>query len=447
MASDGPPKRPGTSSGAPRVPPPPKLSFVEEAEEAEEPASEPTSQPASEPTSQPTDAPSPEVEARAALSIDLDLDAAVEFVVPPEPPPPPARRGVLPPPKSDGKRVQPLGTRGQRNSGARKRPSASGLPAGMRAPGVPQETEPENTDILIASAVAALTEGDPAENSFVSLTEVPPAAAATSATALPTPRPSGEPVPKERKRRGFVWFAVAALAGLAVLAIAFSGGDDDEPKEASAASVVTAANKPPLEPEDEAVTAAVSAATPEPDLPPLAVEVPPDLGGAWDELGDAPDVGGEVVAALDVGSAELPPDLVEPVEAGGADEAGADVKRKSARAGNRQRQRQRQRTPKKSTASNARPPPAAPPKQPADAAALLADARKALAAGQARKAYSLAAKSRGAKRTSAALIVMAKAACRFGGESQAKSAFNQLSVGNRRGLRAECRNHGVRLGL
>jgi hypothetical protein len=70
-----------------------------------------------------------------------------------------------------------------------------------------------------------------------------------------------------------------------------------------------------------------------------------------------------------------------------------------------------------------------------------------LASGDARRAYALAVKSRKAKSSSAALVVMAKAACRFGGERQAKSAFGQLRVSDRRGIRAECRKRGIRLGL
>ena len=170
-------------------------------------------------------------------------------------------------------------------------------------------------------------------------------------------------------------------------------------------------------------------------------DVPPDLGGAWVELEERFDVG-ELVENLDVGSTDDP-------EAESSEDVGQEEQSNPDANGSRKtaRPRKRKRDPKQPATSSSRPPPAAPANQSADASTLLADARKALADGQSRKAYSLASKSRSAKRTSAALIVMAKAACRFGGESQAKSAFNQLSVTNRRGLRAECRNHGVRLGL
>lgn len=40
----------------------------------------------------------------------------------------------------------------------------------------------------------------------------------------------------------------------------------------------------------------------------------------------------------------------------------------------------------------------------------------------------------------------AKAACRMRNASKAKHAFDQLSVGQRRGIRGECRDNGVRQG-
>lgn len=395
---------------------------------------------ARETTPEAGEAPSPDdAGAPTELSVDIEFDAepAAEPIAPAEPE---VRRGVLPPPASQGKRVQPLGNKGQRSSGAPKRPSASGLPSGMRAPGVPEETAAENTDVLIASAVAALTEGDPADHSSALLTAEPLPSAASSATALPTPQPAPTPAPEQRKRRGLVFFGVAALASLALLAIVLAGGDDDEPEQATAAGVVAAADIPST----AAPTKAAPLAAASPELPPLPLDLPPDLGGEWLELEERFDVGDELAAALDVGSADDPEaessgDLGEQEQE--QSNPDADASPKTARS------RKRKRDPKQPAASSSRPAPAAPANQPADAATLLADARKALAAGQSRKAYSLASKSRGAKRTSAALIVMAKAACRFGGESQAKSAFNQLSVANRRGLRAECRNHGVRLGL
>lgn len=390
---------------------------------------------ASETTPEAGQTPSPEdtsVVPELSVDIELDADTSAKPMAPAEPE---VRRGVLPPPPSDGKRVQPLAAKGQRSSSAPNRPSASGLPSGMRAPGVPEETAAENTDVLIASAVAALTEGDPADHSSALLTAEPRPTAASSATALPAPQPTPAPAEEQRKRRGLVLFGIAAIASLAVLAIVLSGGESDDPERTTPAGVVAIADVPSTPAPSTA--APLAAAAPEP--PPLPVDVPPDVG-AWVGREERFDVGDELAMDLDVGSGD-DSDENPDGDAGEEDpsEAGA-----SPRSG---RSRKRKREPKQPATSSPRPPPASPANQPADAATLLADARKALAAGQARKAYSLASKSRSAKRTSAALVVMAKAACRFGGESQAKSAFNQLSVTNRRGLRAECRNRGVRLGL
>jgi len=396
-------------------------------------------EPAFEPIPELVEDANPEATAPAQLGAGIDTAA-----VPPQPPEPQARRGVLPPPKSDGKRVQPLASRGQRTRSDPKRPSASGLPSGMRAPGVPEQTDAENTDILIASAVAALTEGDPADNSSVLLTPEPLVAAATSVSTLRSvgPEPQPQPQPEGSKRRGALWVGVAAAAALVVLAIAFSSGGDDAPEPASASAAVALADKQPNKPAN-APTAENPPAAMSPDLPSPALDSPPDVGGAWVELEDATDLGGEVAAALDVGSAEIEDD--DPEADGQAD--GQDEVAVAASSRPNTRGRKRKRESKAPSSSSPRPAPAAPAKPPEDAATLLASARKALASGQARKAYALASKSRSAKRTSAALVVMAKAACRFGGASQAKSAFNQLSVANRRGLRAECRNHGVRLGI
>ncbi len=391
-----------------------------------------------EPIGEPADATPPDAEAPAEPSVGADTLEASEQ---PEPKSGPTRRGVLPPPKSGGKRVQPLAARHPRSRDPQRRPSASGLPSGMRAPGIPDKTESADTDILIASAVAVLTEGeDPADNSSALLTTPDPQpAAATSVSTLPVSAPAEDPPSEPHKRGGLIWFGVAAVAALAVGVLAFSGGGDVQPEAASAAAVLTQDGQAAAPERVAAVVAEPAVATPDP--PPPVPEAALDVGDAWVELEDSADLGGEL--ALDLGSPE-PADsdaLIEDAEDVAVVAAAEPHPKKSAR--NRKRQRKAKQVP----TSAPRPAPAAPAKQPEDAAALLASARKALAAGQARKAYSLASKSRSAKRSSAALVVMAKAACRFGGSAQAKSAFNQLSVSNRRGLRAECRNHGVRLGI
>lgn len=466
MASDGPSK--------PLVPPPPTLSFSPGSAAKDKPAAlpeddgwleliedEPTAPKDAAPERPEGDDPSPaapiEDEPTAPKTLEGDTPPRVDAepsastepaaastdsasdlppkdttgpnrVVRPEPPP---RRGLLPPPKSDGKRVQPMQAKPRPERAAR--PSAAGLPSGMRPPGAPDATEREDTDVLIASAVAVLTEGEelPAEAGE--------AAVATAEAPVPDPVALTPPVaaaeePNDSRRRG-LWIGLGAVAALAVAFIAFGSGDDEPPEASSAAAVVAEADPadPPATP-PEPVEAA-----PDADAAPAAL--PPDLGAP----SPPPDVGSEVLAladTLDVGGDEPKLDVgsEDDVEVALAEEP---AERDDTRHGKGKRRRK----PKAAAAEPSRPAPAAPTTAKPDADALLADARKALAAGQARKAYSLASKSRSAKRTSAALVVMAKAACRFGGEAQAKSAFNQLSVSARRGIRSECRSHGVRLGL
>lgn len=90
--------------------------------------------------------------------------------------------------------------------------------------------------------------------------------------------------------------------------------------------------------------------------------------------------------------------------------------------------------------------PAAAPSEPS-AAELLAQSRDALRQGDASAAYRLASRSNGKKSSQSALQIMAKAACRMKSRDKAKSAFDRLAMADRAGIRSECRNHGVRLGL
>ena len=431
MASDGP-KQPG----APRVPPPPTLSFA-----AKRPA------PAVE------DDVSDEDQTIAVHEVDAafvelveeienaedpapDPDEAVTLARPSAPPPP--RRGVLPPPSSDGKRISPLSSKGTRGSAA-KRPSASGLPSGVRPPGAPEATEAENTDVLIASAVAALTEGSPAEDA------PPPEDDAAAALPVPSldedaapapaaeqPAPSAAPIPVEtapsEPRRRPLWVPIAAGAGVLALVLLFALRSSD------GETTVAAAPQAP-----RAAVAVDQAPQPSPqaaEQPAVVVDAPRlDVGARLDLGSEEPDVGSLFEEKLD-----LPPELDEDVVAEDVEEPAPTTDKATSR-----RKRGRNKGNRPAATASAPPPP--PPKAEADPAALLADARKALAAGNARRAYSLAVKSRRAKSSAAALVVMAKAACRFGGEAQAKSAFGQLKVSDRRGIRAECRKHGVRLGL
>lgn len=468
MASDGPSK--------PLVPPPPTLSSAPgPGKDGAKPAAlpeddgwleliedEPTAPKDTTSGEDPNeaDAPSPDApiedEPTAPKTVEGSGDDAAEAAaddqakappkLPPVDPNPLPRRGVLPPPKSEGKRVQPVHSKARPARAAR--PSAAGLPSGMRPPGAPESADREDTDVLIASAVAALTEGEPpdgedagdgGQEAVVPTVEAPVPDPVPLTPPVAASKDGSEPPTESRSRLG-LWLGLGTAAAVLALVFAISGSDDDADlsgaaavvAEAEAAAPPTPQREPVPPPEEPAAEAEAVAAAP--DLPPAAAELPPDVGGGV-ALADALDVGGEPLEdKLDVGTAE------EDVEVAVAAEEppAADTRRGKSK---------RRRKQKAAATEPSRPAPAAPTAKKPDADALLADARKALAAGQARKAYSLATKSRSAKRTSAALVVMAKAACRFGAEAKAKSAFNQLSVSARRGIRSECRSHGVRLGL
>src|SRR5690606_17612522 len=123
-------------------------------------------------------------------------------------------------------------------------------------------------------------------------------------------------------------------------------------------------------------------------------------------------------------------------------------------------------TPRTSTKRRARTKPAPPPSEPRVEAApapkpasapkpsapaspkeLLARAKQALSSGKASEAYRLAAQANQQQRNPSAIRIMARAACRMGNKAKAKSAFDRLSISDRSGIRSECRQHGVRLGL
>lgn len=371
-------------------------------------------EPAPDPNDVAVDEPLAEAAEAAGDEEALELDDAALVEVEDDPVP---RRGILPPPASPGKRVAPLSAKGTIHAKRPERPSAAGLPSGMRPPGAPEPTEPENTDVLIASAVAALTDEVP-------VVEKPVEAAPPTPEEPPLPpAPEAPPAPEPSERRP-PWLIIGAAAAAVVLLGVFALSGSDE-------ATVAPATPPPA---SQAPAVAAPAPTVEPvasarlDLgAPPALDATPDVGLVEDERLD---LGSAFEPKLDVGGEEVVALLDEP--------PAAEVP--SAKP------RKRQRKSSKAAPATAAPPPP-PPKAPPDAAALLADARKALASGDARRAYALAVKSRKAKSSSAALVVMAKAACRFGGERQAKSAFGQLRVSDRRGIRAECRKRGIRLGL
>ncbi|MCR9164110.1 MAG: hypothetical protein ACE37F_24265 [Nannocystaceae bacterium] len=448
MASDGPSK--------PLVPPPPTLSS--KPGDAKGPAAKPG--PAAmpdddawleliedEPTApKDTAAGQPSAAEPAAPPEQTDLPAKDTRPPPPQirfdtPPVSKARRGVLPAPKSEGKRVQPVHAKPRRDRAAR--PSAAGLPSGMVPPGAPEAAQREDTDVLIASAVAALTEGEESAH------EVQPAAATASAEApVPVPAPVTPPAADSESpppsRRFALWIGLGAAAALVGVLLATRSGEAD-PEPVAPASVQARTDAHARARAPEGPRAERDGADPsqrqdgvdgedhvEPEPEPVAAAL--DLGAPL----MVPDVGGGALAAED------PIEVMD--EADAEDSIDAETAPPVSEPGRRSKAKRR-RKPKSAADEPSRPAPAAPTTRKPDADALLADARAALAAGRARKAYSLASKSRSAKRSSAALVVMAKAACRFGGEAQAKSAFNQLSVSARRGIRSECRTHGVRLGL
>jgi len=111
----------------------------------------------------------------------------------------------------------------------------------------------------------------------------------------------------------------------------------------------------------------------------------------------------------------------------------------------------RRRSPKREKPSTAAvgtapPPPSDAPAEPS-ASDLLQDAQRALQRGASSEAYQLASRSYSKKKSAAAVRTMARAACRMKSRSKAKAAFERLSMSDRAGIRAECRDDGIRLGL
>lgn len=355
------------------------------------------------------------------------------------------RKGALPPPPSDGHRPRGY-VRDREDAGSVSHPrsSASGLPRGVRPPGAPQEAAHEDTDVLIASAVELLTAGEP---------KVPPtvAPAATAVASPPvtekvvaSPLPDDVPPPAAKLPRWVLWTALAAVSVALTCAFWPSG----ERKTVSAAATQTqardqgsASNAPEPEHPPESEHPPEPELRPEPELPPeplVAEAALPDLGvlpvedmETNDADDDASDTNGES----------------EQFDGGDEVVAGTEPPSKAPQRASRRKKSSRKRKRKSGETETTPPSAAKPPAKQGNASDLLEDARQALRAGSNARAYSLAAKSRAAKYSAKALVVMATAACRMGDAVKAKRAFNQLSVGNRRGIRTECRNKGVRLGL
>ncbi len=422
-----PPSDDDTAQPGPRVPPPPTMSFMKElggdAAPSDPPPTSGDDPVVGDAASSTAEPPTP------AYLIDVlhaDLDRAPAEAPPSAPAP---RRGALPRPSRDAKRVS-----SRRDAGAATRPrppSASGLPTGLRPPGAPAESEPEDTGALLRSAVEELTAGEPDPASEFDDVNAPkteraarPAAGAAAAAPVDT---AGD----ETRRRPLWMWAIPVAAILAGITWWAFSGSEPEPQPTPAV-VAASPEPPPAGPEP--------AADPEPnDAEPEALAVPHDLG---EPAAAALDVGAALEDTLDVGTLEPKLDVgsEEVIEPEPEPESDAPAPASRRRRGKRSA---------KPTPSRPAPPPpkAAAPEAEPDAKALLARAKAALRSGKHAEAHRLASKSRQAKRSSAALIVMATAACRMGNASKAKSAFAQLKVSERRGIRAECRNKGIRLGL
>ncbi|MEM6296702.1 MAG: hypothetical protein AAGA54_35875 [Myxococcota bacterium] len=422
-----PPSDDDKARTGPRVPPPPTMSFMKELSEDAAPAAAPAKPPPppeNEDDDASVDAPDADTPTDASetaaptdlidiLHADLGRTPAAEAAPAPSASP---RRGALPRPSQGAKRVS---SRRDVSDTTRPRPpSATGLPTGLRPPGAPDEAEPEDTDVLILSAVEALTAGEPAPEAAPDDPDEP------KTERAPVPIPASAPVqdaPASERRRP-LWFWLVPAAALVGLGIwwAQSGTEDTEPTRTVAAA------SPIHEPSPET-------SAPVPDVGALTLDVGTP---ALDVVAPALDVGAPALEqALDVGDSTLNLDVGSPEPV--AEPEPAPTKRR--------------RTKTASKPSSARPAPPAPkpaaPSTAPDAGALLREAKAALSSGKHAEAYRLASKSRQAKRSSSALVVMATAACRMGSAPKAKSAFAQLKVSERRGIRAECRNKGIRLGL
>ncbi len=443
---------------APLVPPPPKLSIFGEVAESTPTGGESPGAPAPGGDPTPTSGPGASAADDAAAPADgaahrdpasggttpgASEDAAAD--------PPSPRRGSLPPPRPAAGLPKGFGVSGRDRGAPPRAPSASGLPPGVRPPGAPEQRKHEDTDVLIASAMAVLTAPSPSEVETETVTPTPALPAAETEAldrALAGPPVAGASPTETGPSRSRLIIAIAGVAAAGLLGWwlwpgpeAASTPETTRTPELSAMSKVPAPTRraPRVAPPRPAAAAVASPTpTPSPDeAPPADADPAPADEEAGDiiiddpgeEFGDAEAVAAEEAAVDD--------------EAGEEVDAAAEPTAASGRSKRRKRHAKKSRSQTKPVAPAPKPPN---PSEP-DANALLRDAQKALRSGDARRAYAQAVKSRRAKRTSAALIVMAKAACRMGSESKAKSAFGQLKVGERRGIRAECRNKGIRLGL
>ena len=345
----------------------------------------------------------------------------------------------------------------------------SSVPKGIKPPpsaaAVPAKVEAEDTDVLIASvadAMALEAEQDAAraaaERAAAEIDAAEAAAsnsagiAATSGSAQPVPLPSPDPVDDEDEfgpRPAWIpWAAVGGVVAVVLIAfVAWPSGDPPSDIQADVATEEPAQSEPNTE--DSSLAAAevqrdeptpIAAKVGEPDVEPA---VTPDVGGGDDPMAESADTD-----TSDEGS-DSPIDSGEPTGEPTADEAAAEPQDASPGSGSKRKRRGHSRKGTKSTpAPQPKPKPKPKPQSGGSSAdALLGQARSALAKGRASEAYRLASQSYTKARSSSALKVMAKAGCKMGNKSKAKRAFDKLSVGQRAGIRSECRKHGVKLGL
>lgn len=307
-----------------------------------------------------------------------------------------------------------------------------------RVPTTLTASSPRTADALLQSAFADLVQSD----------------ASPGATATTFDENADEFRPHRQWPR-WMWPASGAAAIVTALVL-FVGSSDDAERADDAlksSSMLAAA-------ETEPSTASTRSPAARPALPPPTAEPATEVALVDDALALEP-VGEPVDEQADQVDAALEEQAAEQLEADedensnaqtvAASDATAGSKpshsRRSTKARRSKKSRDRSKSTPAPTAPKVAPQPAKSKAKPATASELLASAKKALAAGQARKAYSLAKRSRDAKRTDAALLVMGRAACRMKDVGKAKAAISELSFRNARTVRKECRERGVRAGL
>jgi hypothetical protein len=245
------------------------------------------------------------------------------------------------------------------------------------------------------------------------------------------------------------WATVGGVVAVVLLAfVAWPSSEETPPPD----ETVDAKS---VEPGDEAPSEDPAPAEDPPPAPVADAEEPPPAEDSGEDALDAMVEGGPEgaegdEAALDEGvdaedSAQIdePPEDDAAAEAAGGDSEPSRKPSKRAKRGGRQSSP----SPTPQPAGDSKPEPAPGSNKEASPTVLLADAKSALKRGKAREAYALASKSYRKAKSASALQVMARAACRMGSAAKAKSAFDRLTLSQRSGIRSECRQHGIKLGL